>query len=310
MTDLAIQAQDLTKFYGDHRGIEGLDLSIARGEIFGFLGPNGAGKTTTIRLLLDLMRPTRGRVSILGLDCRRDSLEVRRRVGFLPSEFHLYANLRGRALLGYLGGLGGRIDWTYTEGLVERFGLDLDRTIGALSHGNKQKLAIVLAFMHRPPLLVLDEPTTGLDPLVQQEFFALLNETRAGGGTVFLSSHNLPEVERVCDRVGGVREGRLIAVDEIAAIRRQAVRVVELQLEQPPTADAVAGIEGVHDVELDGHRLRCTVRGPIGPLIAAATPLGVVDILSREPNLEEFFLTMYPERRSGHARQRLSENAG
>jgi ABC-2 type transport system ATP-binding protein len=306
--DAAIVARDLSKFYGSHRGVEGVDLAIRSGEVFGFLGPNGAGKTTTLRLLLDLIRPTRGRAAILGRDCRRESLAVRRLVGYLPGEFNLYDGLTGRQLLAYLGALGGGPDWTRVEELAGRLGADLGRTIRDLSHGNKQKLAVIQAFMQGAPVLILDEPTSGLDPLVQQEFFALVREARAGGTTIFLSSHNLTEVERICDRVGSVRDGRLVAVETMAGLRARAIRIVRLVCERPPAADALAGLPGLSDLRIDGTTVRCRVRGPVGALLAAAAPAGIVDVLSREPSLEEFFLALYGERGDGDAHERLPED--
>jgi beta-exotoxin I transport system ATP-binding protein len=293
MNEPAILTQDLTKFYGVHRGVEGIDLQVKQGEVFGFLGPNGAGKTTTIRLLLDLLRPTRGRSEVLGLDCRAQSLKVRRSIGYLPSEYRLYENLNGRKMLSFLGGLGAEIDWAFVHEMAERLGIDLDRSIRTLSHGNKQKLAIILAFMHKAQVLILDEPTSGLDPLVQQEFFALVDEARQEGRTVFLSSHNLTEVERVCDRVASVREGRLIAIDQITDIRSSALRVVELTCRRALSPEIFAHLEGVGDLDIEGSTLRCHIQGALGALVAAAAPYDIVDILSREPSLEEFFLAMY-----------------
>lgn len=298
----AIETAGLTKFYGRRRGVEDLDLAVRQGEIFGFLGPNGAGKTTTIRLLLDLIRPTRGRAAVLGRDCRRDGIRVRRQVGYLPGEYTLYPGLTGRQLLAYLDALRGGGGLPHADRLAARLGADLDHPVRALSHGSRQKVALVQAFMHDAPLLILDEPTTGLDPLVQQEFFALLHEARAAGRTVFLSSHNLSEVERVCDRVASVREGRLAAVEEMAALRRRAVRLVELTCARPLDAALFARLPGVRDVRVEGPILRCTAQGPLGALIAAAAPHGIVDILSREPSLEEFFLALYGERSGGDDR--------
>ena len=298
----AIETIGLTKFYGHTRGIEAIDLTVRQGEVFGFLGPNGAGKTTTIRLLLDLIRPTCGQARILGLDCRRRSVEVRRQVGYLPGEYRLYENLNGRQLLGYLGRLGGGSDPEVAAStLAARLGADLQRPIRALSHGNKQKLAIVQAFMQEAPLLILDEPTTGLDPLVQQEFFALVGEVRAAGRTVLLSSHNLTEVERVCDRVASVRDGRLVAVEEMANLRGRELRLVTLTCARPLAATAFSEVPGLSDMVVDGVELHCTMHGPLGPLLAAAAPFEIVDILSREPSLEEFFLALYGERRSSDA---------
>lgn len=205
MSEAAILTEDLTKRYGKHQALDGLDLVVRRGEVFGFLGPNGAGKTTTIRLLLDLIRPTAGRVEVLGMDPRRQGREVRRRVGYLPGKLALYDRLTGREVLTYLGHLRDGVDWAHADSLARRLDLDLNRPIGALSRGNKQKVGLVQALMHRPELLILDEPTGGLDPLVQREFHRLVREASGEGRTVFLSSHVLGEVERVADRVGIIR---------------------------------------------------------------------------------------------------------
>jgi ABC-2 type transport system ATP-binding protein len=293
MSESAIVCRDLTKFYGPTRGIEGLDLVVERGEVFGFLGPNGAGKTTTIRLLLDLIRPTRGGASILGRDCRRESLATRRAVGYLPGEYNLYESLTGTQLLAYLASLRGGGDAAATRTLAERLDVVLDRPIGALSHGNKQKLALLQAFAPWPELLILDEPTSGLDPLVRQVFHELVRETCAVGRTVFLSSHDLSEVEKTCDRIASVREGFLIDVEDMAELRERSLRLVRLDCANVPAAAAFAGLPGVDEVAVDGRRLSCRVRGPLGPLLAAAAPFEVVDVVSRKPTLEEFFLSLY-----------------
>jgi ABC-2 type transport system ATP-binding protein len=211
MNSAVIEIQGLTKFYGRNRGVADLAFSVEAGEVFGYLGPNGAGKTTTIRLLLDLIRPTRGTARLFGLDARRDGTAARRRIGYLPGELALDPRMTGRNALGLLGRLRGPVDWPEVQRLAERLGCDLSRRVGALSHGNRQKLGLIQAFMHRPELLVLDEPTLGLDPLVQHEFYLMVEEARAAGRTVFISSHVLPEVERLCDRVAIIRAGRLAA---------------------------------------------------------------------------------------------------
>ena len=216
----AIRTSGLTKDYGRGRGLFELDLQVAQQEVFGYLGPNGAGKTTTIRVLMGLIRPTAGSAYIFGLDCVRDAVDVKRRVGYLPGDVPQFGSLRGSEVIAYLGGMRGGVDRKVVRALAERFDLDLGRRFREYSSGNKQKLAIVLAFMHRPDLLILDEPTSGLDPLNQQEFYALLRETRDAGATIFLSSHVLSEVERVCDRVGIVRAGKLVKVAELEELRR------------------------------------------------------------------------------------------
>ena len=293
MSTVAVDTVDLTRFYGSARGIEGLTLRVETGEVFGFLGPNGAGKTTTIRLLLDLIRPTRGQATILGRDCRRDSVAVRRRIGYLPGEYSLYENLTGRQLLAFLGGLRGGFAAGAVDTITDRLAVELDRPIRTLSHGNKQKLALLVAFAPQPDLLILDEPTTGLDPLVRQEFYGMVEDTRRAGRTVFLSSHDLTEVERMCDRVASVRDGRLIDVSEVGSLRERTMRIVEMTCIGPPEPGAFADLTGVTEIRVEGRRLRCRVRGAMGELIAAAQPFGIADLLSREPSLEELFLALY-----------------
>jgi ABC-2 type transport system ATP-binding protein len=211
----AIRTSKLSKDYGLGRGLFELDLQVLPQEVFGYLGPNGAGKTTTIRLLMGMIRPSGGSAHIFGLDCLRDSVAVKRKVGYLPGDIPLFGSLRGSEVVAYLGGMRGGVDQKTVRNIAERFDLDLSRRFREYSSGNKQKLGILLAFMHKPELLILDEPTGGLDPLNQQEFYKLLHETRERGATVFLSSHILSEVEHVCDRVGIVRSGRLVTVAEI-----------------------------------------------------------------------------------------------
>lgn len=293
MAEIAIATEDLTKSYDGRRGIVDVTLEVRVGEVFGFLGPNGAGKTTTIRLLLDLIRPTSGRASVLGLDVRRGSLEIRRRVGYLPGELALWERMTGAELLAFLGELRGGVDPRYVAELAERLGCDLSARIGSLSHGSKQKVALIQAFMHRPELLVLDEPTTGLDPLMQEEFQRMVAEVRAEGRTVFLSSHILREVERVCDRVGIVREGRLVAVEDVGDLRAREVRVLDLRFATPVPASAFRGLPGVHEVEAQGDGIRLTVAGPLDAVVKAAARHEVVDLTSHEPSLEEIFLRFY-----------------
>jgi ABC-2 type transport system ATP-binding protein len=220
----AIRTSGLTKDYGRGRGLFQLDLQVAQQEVFGYLGPNGAGKTTTIRVLMGLIRPTAGSAYIFGLDCVRDAVDVKRKVGYLPGDVPQFGSLRGSEVIAYFGGMRGGVDRKLVHALAERFDLDLGRRFREYSSGNKQKLAIVLAFMHRPDLLILDEPTSGLDPLNQQEFYALLRETRDAGATIFLSSHVLSEVEHVCDRVGILRNGKLVKVADLEELRRSRVQ--------------------------------------------------------------------------------------
>src|SRR6266576_1780135 len=229
MAVTAIRTSRLTKDYGIGRGLFDLELEVSPQEVFGYLGPNGAGKTTTIRCLMGMIRPSSGTAHIFGLDCARDSLAVKRKVGYLPGDIPQFGSLRGKEVVAYLGGMRGGVDPKNVRSIAERFDLDLGRRFREYSSGNKQKLGIVLAFMHRPELLILDEPTGGLDPLNQQEFYKLVTETRDAGATIFLSSHILSEVEHVCDRVGIIRSGRLVKVAELDEIHN--IRLHRLELE-------------------------------------------------------------------------------
>ena len=259
-----IRTEALTKSYGAHRGISDLDLEIAQGETFGFLGPNGAGKTTTMRVLLDLIRPTSGRAEVFGIETTVDPVAIHRRVGYLPGEFDLYDRLTGADTITYFGNLRGGVDRAYVAQLIERLELDPSRRFKEYSKGNKQKVALIVALQHRPDLLILDEPTSGLDPLVQQTFYGLVREAKADGRTIFLSSHIIDEVDRTCDRVAIIREGRLVQVDRIEAIRQLAFHHVELTFGAPVAASLFAGLPGTSDVEAAGDIVRMRVNGPIG----------------------------------------------
>jgi ABC-2 type transport system ATP-binding protein len=288
-----IETEHLTKFYGAQRGIEELDLAVNEGEVFGFLGPNGAGKTTTIRLFLDLIRPTRGRATIFGLDATRDAVAIHRRVGYVPGEFTLYDRLTGGQTLEYFANLRGGVDRAYQRSLIERFELDPSRRYSQYSKGNKQKVGVIIALQHRPELLILDEPTSGLDPLVQQTFFATLRDTVRDGATVFLSSHILSEVEKSCDRVAIIREGRLVKLDTVEGLRDLAHHQVELRFAGPVPVAAFQTLPGVSDLVAEDHVLRMRVAGPITPVVRAAAQYELLDFVSREPSLEETFLAQY-----------------
>jgi len=275
------------------RGLFDLDLDVGVGEILGFLGPNGAGKTTTIRLLMGMIFPTRGTAQIFGLDCQRESLAVKTKVGYLPGELPQFGGLRGSEIIAYLGGLRGGVDPARVKAISERLELDLGRRFREYSRGNKQKLELVLAFMHRPPLLILDEPTASLDPLNQQTFYDLLFESRADGATVFLSSHVLSEVEHVSDRVGIIRRGRLVSVAGLDELHHLRIHHVEIEFAHEPPVAAIEAADGVSDVRVEGSRIRCNVRGGFEPLLAAIAGRGVVNLVSTEPSLEEVFLSYY-----------------
>ena len=291
--DLAIDCTRLTKHYGPRRGVVGLDLDVRRGEVFGFLGPNGAGKSTTIHLLVGQIRPTRGVATIVGLDCWRDRDAVQRRIGFLPGELALYDRLTGAEMLDYLATLRGEVSSHVVSNLVERFNVELDRPIRELSMGNRQKLGLVQAFMHEPELVILDEPTLGLDPLIQREFHQLLGEVRERGRTVFLSSHTLSEVERVADRVAIIRDGALVEVAEVSRLKQLAVRRIDFEFSLPVAPAVFAGVEGVRHVEIDGREVRVEVEGSLAKVMKVAADHEVVNLHVREADLEDIFLTYY-----------------
>lgn len=292
-TDPAILTEGLTKYYGDVKALIDLDLSVDRGEVFGFLGPNGAGKTTMIRTVLDLIRPTAGRASILGMDTHENAVELRNHVGYLPGDLALYPKLTGRETLRYFANLRGGVDWGYVDGLAERLDSDLSIRVSDYSSGNRQKVGLIQAFMSRPAVLILDEPSIGLDPLVQQEFQAMLREVREEGRTVFLSSHTLSEVERVADRVGIIRHGRLVVVEAVDSLKSKAIRRLTLDFAKPVSAEIFEGVEGIHDVVADGTSVSLSVDGPMRELLRAAMTHDLVNVESNEADLEEIFLTYY-----------------
>ena len=288
-----IETHGLTRTFGSRRGIVGVDLQVEPGEIFGFLGPNGAGKSTTIRILMGLYHASSGTAEVLGLDPLDDAVEVHRRTGYLPGELALYPQLTGRQVLDRFASARGLRDLRRRDELVERFGAEVDRPTQNLSKGNKQKLGIVLAFMHRPELLVLDEPTSGLDPLLQQEFIALLRETAAEGSTVFLSSHDLDEVQRVVHRLAIIREGRIVVTDTVDGLRRHAPRTIELTVDQDVDSTSLDLLDGVRITRPDPRTVRLTVSGPIAPVLRAIAPLDPIDLLARPADLDELFLDYY-----------------
>lgn len=296
-----IEANGLTKFYGPHRGLEDLSLTVEAGEVFGYLGPNGAGKTTTIRLLLDFIRPTRGSVQVLGVHPRGAAgVAARRRIGYLPGELSFDGRESAANLLRFLADARGGVAQRQITQLAERFELDLSRTLPELSKGNKQKVGLVQAFMHEPELLILDEPTSGLDPLMQQEFLELVRESRAAGQTIFMSSHVLAEVQHAADRVGIVRDGHLVAVERVESLGKRAKRHVEIHFNGPVPPEDFDGLAGVTELQVEGAILRCTVDGMLDPLIKAAARHTVADMISTEPDLEETFLSYYYDQEGDH----------
>jgi ABC-2 type transport system ATP-binding protein len=290
----AIQTFGLSKSYGPVLALDGLQLTVEQGDIFGFLGPNGAGKTTTIRLLLDFIRPSSGRAEVLGHDAQRESLAVRRRVGYVPGDVSLYESMTGEALLGLLNHLRGGDSLEHARRLADRLDLALHRRVGDYSSGMRQKLALVAALMPQPELLILDEPTKGLDPLVQQELYTILREEQTRGCTVFLSSHNLPEVEKVCNRVGIVRKGKLVAVEEVETIRHKKVRLLTLTFSRPVPREALV-MEGVEIRSLDGDHAELAVLGHVPDILRRLVELPIEDLEFPEATLEDTFMQYYSE---------------
>jgi len=290
----AIETKGLTKHYGDVEALVDLDLQIRSGEIFGFLGPNGAGKTTMIRTILDEIRPTGGSSSIVGLDSHERSVEIRQLIGYVPGDLAMYPNLTGRDTLTYFSNLRGGVDWSYVDELAERLDADLSKKVGDLSSGNRQKVGLIQAFMNKPEVLIMDEPSSGLDPLVQREFQTLMREVTSDGSTVFLSSHTLSEVQRVADRVGIIRHGRLIALEAVSSLRSKGMRTVELIFDESVDGAVFEPLPGVRDVIVQNHHVTLSFTGQIETLLGAITNrYALLDITTQEADLEEIFLTYY-----------------
>jgi ABC-2 type transport system ATP-binding protein len=309
MTDMAevvIRAENLVKDYGAVRALDGVDLEVGRGEIFGFLGPNGAGKSTTIRVLMDLLRPTAGRAEVMGMAPAEGGGELRRRIGYLPGELAMAGRQTAGDLLRHLAKLRGGAGLERIGPLAERFGLDLGRPIRGLSKGNKQKVGVVQAFMHAPELLILDEPTSGLDPLLQREFLDLVNESRDAGATVFMSSHVLSEIEDVAGRVAIIRAGKIVDVDDVRTLRHRAGQTVEIEFADPVDLASFRALPGVHDPTLDGATLRCLLRGEPDALLKAAARHHTVRWTAAERDLEDLFIDFY---RTPPTDQRIGSDA-
>jgi ABC-2 type transport system ATP-binding protein len=290
-----VEVEGLTKSYGSKRGIATVSFHVDEGEAFGFLGPNGAGKTTTIRILMALLRADAGSARIAGLDCWRQSVEIKRITGYMPGEPALDPNLTGGQILEYFAHLRGGVDQAYLKQLIERFELDTSRKFRQYSTGNKRKVVLIQAFMHRPRVLILDEPTSGLDPLNQQEFDHMVKEARDDGRTVFMSSHVLSEVEKTCTRVGIIRDGSLVRIGDVAEVKAIKRYEITITFANPVPADTFKSLEGVIEVESlhDGHGVRVAMQGPADAVIKAAAHFPVVSLTSYEPSLEDIFLRYY-----------------
>jgi ABC-2 type transport system ATP-binding protein len=300
MSEHVIETQGLTVYYGRHRGIKDVNLAVEKGEAFGFLGPNGAGKTTTQRVLLDVIRPTSGQATIFGLDCRKQGVELRQRVGYLPGELALYKDMKAEQffkMYEYLRGANGSTG--YWRELAKRLDLDTSRKIGNFSRGNKQKVGIVAAFMSRPDLLILDEPTGGLDPLVQQTVMEMVREVKADGRTVFFSSHILPEVQAVCDRVGIIRDGQLVATERVEDLFAQRLkRLTMIFAEMPPVG--IFDLEGVTEMERNEQSIMLEVRENLPQVLTTAAQYDIQDIETHSISLEEIFLAYYGKGNGGN----------
>lgn len=295
----AIKTEGLTKHYGDVEALVDLDLQVEMGEVFGFLGPNGAGKTTMIRTTLDLIHPTRGRAEILGMDSHAQAVEIRKHIGYLPGDLAMYPTLTGKDMITYFANLRGGVDWSHVSDLADRLEADLSKKIGDYSSGNRQKIGLILAFMNRPEVLIMDEPSTGLDPLMQREFQAMVREAASDGRGVFLSSHTLSEVQRVADRVGIIRKGHLVAVEAVSALRSKAIRQVDLQFADPVNVSEFEAIAGVREIDVVDGRVTMSFDGHMDELLRVATSgHTLVDISTEEADLEEVFLEYYREEAS------------
>jgi ABC-2 type transport system ATP-binding protein len=295
MPDPAVvaQAEALTKRYGRTLALDRLTLEVRAGEVLGFLGPNGAGKTTTLRLLMGFVRPTSGSARVGGWDCWRDRVTVHATTGYLPGDVRLWPRLTARMAVEHVARLRGLTDTRASADLAKRLDLEVDRPVRELSRGNRQKAGILVALLGDPALLLLDEPTSGLDPLIQQEFHAIVRERVEAGAAVVLSSHVLSEVERVADRVAIIRAGRLMVEDSMAALREKARHTVEVRFAAAPPPDAFARVPGIREVQVAGTVLRCTVQGVADPLVKAISRYEVLDLNSREADLEDTFLALY-----------------
>lgn len=283
----------LTKHYGKYRGIEDLSFELEAGEVFGFLGPNGAGKTTTIRTVLDFIRPTSGLAKIFGLDSVHESVEAKRHIGFLAGDLAVYEKLSGKEFLTYLSALDGQVDWDFVTEMAARLKADLERPLHELSKGNRQKIGIIQALMHRPALAILDEPTSGLDPLMQEVFYELLREAREGGATVLISSHNLTEVQKICDRAAFIREGKLVSIEKVANTQSMNVHRFTVWFGQKMAPADFSGTKGLEEMTLSGRQANFVITGSVDAFIKRLAQFKVQNLTRDETTLEDIFMRYY-----------------
>jgi len=291
-----IRIDSLSKYYGKYRGIEDVSFNVNQGQIFGYLGPNGAGKTTTLRIMLGFLLAYKGNVEIFGKNIKRELLHILARTGYLPGELSLYRNLKVSEFLEYFSKISGSGNKKIISELLERFGCEPEKKISTLSTGNKQKVGVIQAVMNDPELIILDEPTKGLDPLMRQEFYSLLKELKHKGKTILLSSHVLSEVERVCDTAAIVREGRIVAVEDIHSLKTKNYRILEIKCREPINKAALKGLKNISDLEIKHNKLSCHIHGDMDPLIRALEKNYLIDIGSSNPGLEEIFIKFYGEK--------------
>ena len=296
MTSPVINIESLSKYYGKHRGIEDVSFEVKKGEIFGYLGPNGAGKTTTIRIMTGFLRSYKGDIRIFNKNIKKDLITILSEIGYLPGELSLYGNLKVSEFLEYFSNLSKRKVQPPIGDLLERFECEPDKKISTLSTGNKQKVGIIQAVMNEPDLMILDEPTRGLDPLMRQEFYDLLRELRNKGKTILLSSHVLTEVEKICDSAAIIRKGKIVAVEDIHSLRTKNYKVLEISCSGRIEEKKLQKLENVTNLEVKGNILKCHIHGDIDPVIRALGKNYIVDIESSSPGLEEVFIKFYGDR--------------
>jgi len=296
--NVALSTKGLSKHYGSFAALDNLDLELKKGEVLGYLGPNGSGKTTTIRAILGLIKPTSGSVEIFGVNALANKVEAHRHIAYVPGEATFWPNLTGAETLHLLGQLHGQIDTKYRDELIKRFEFEQDKKVRTYSKGNRQKINLIAAFMTRADLLIMDEPTTGLDPIMEQAFRQTVLEAKTAGQSIFLSSHILEEVEALCDRVGILRAGKLVELGTLAEMRHLSALTIEATFEgKPPKVDH---LKGVTHVEVTGHQLSLQVRGPIDAVLSALAVAKPKTLISHEPSLEELFLSLYGDNETDH----------